>query len=586
MKNWKLILLILLLGLMVRVPFMSGKGCPGDIAWWVLWGKYASDHGVVEMYDNVKCDYAPAFMYVLKLLHNTFARFSPPERDLTREGMTYDQIIKICYDPGFLRIIYKIPSVVADLITGLILFLLVLRLKDRRWAAIITSIYIFNPIIIYDSAYWGQIDTIYTMFALASVWAAMERKWWLTGIIFALALTKLQAIVISPLLFAIIVKKGGRDAIAKAGMGLVLAFAAIFMPFLIKGRMDIITRVYMGLVGSYPFRIMYAHNLWWLIEGGKSWAHYDTSFVGGLIQAKLLGFVLLGTSVMAIFTALLCKKELLWEDTLISGAALVFSFYCLATQMHDRYLFMAFIFLATLIIYNRKMLWVYIVTSLGFLFTMIITIFLTYPDQRNFLWPGDTGQIIIGSIVSVMNIIILVFLIIRLAKKDWIPYVAAAIVLVLGFAYGIYSCKSLGKEPIPITKISPTKINQDFGELQINRNADGNRMWIGGMSFKNGMGVRATSKVLYVLPKGRFSYVAGYCGRDDRIGGLSNKMRFSIWDDNNNMLFDSGDLQGILYPRYFNVDIRGKERIWFLLNEGGDGKAKDNGNWANVILYP
>src|SRR5260370_31493528 len=61
-------------------------------------------------------------------------------------------------DPDALRFLLRLPSLVADLLAGAVIFRLLRRHGPISFRSnlVAASAYLFNPALIVDSAYWGQ----------------------------------------------------------------------------------------------------------------------------------------------------------------------------------------------------------------------------------------------------------------------------------------------------------------------------------------------------------------------------------------------------------------------------------------------
>ena len=97
----------------------------------------------------------------------------------------------------------RLPALVADLLAGALIF----RVSRQRYsisfnvALLATCAYLFNPALIFDSAYWGQTAAVHSLFMLLSVIAVDRRRYDWAGVALAAAiLTKPQAIAIAPVL--------------------------------------------------------------------------------------------------------------------------------------------------------------------------------------------------------------------------------------------------------------------------------------------------------------------------------------------------------------------------------------------------
>ena len=89
------------------------------------------------------------------------------------------------------------------------------RLLGSRAGLGAAALYFLNPVALYNSAYWGQVDAIYTFFALLAVVLMARRHWYLAGAAVAAGLlAKFQTIAFVPLLLFETYRLGGWRAIA------------------------------------------------------------------------------------------------------------------------------------------------------------------------------------------------------------------------------------------------------------------------------------------------------------------------------------------------------------------------------------
>ncbi len=211
---------------------------------------------------------------------------------------------------------------------------------------------------------------------------------------------------------------------------------------------------------------------------------------------------------------------------------------------------------------------------------------MTYEDLQPLWWPESSWINIISMAISLLNMGMLVWILILLIGKDRLIVITGSFILIGGVC--LCSCQTLliGREPVALTQFKPTRFNQDWGALQINRSVNGNRIWMGDLPFSTGLGTHANSKIQYSLPQGKFKRLGGYIGKDDAVQLRYNKVRFSIYDQAQKKLFDSGLIGRHTLPYYFSIDITDVNTLLFLVNDGGDGINSDHANWADLILYP
>ena len=151
-----------------------------DFNSFTAWGNRMHEVGPAHFYDQWS-DYTPGYLYVLWGLSALKAKFAFLDQKL------------------LVHLLYKLHAIIADLATGILIFLAVSRF-NKKLALAASAFYIFNPAIFGNSAMWGQIDSITAFFAFAAVFFATSNP-----ILSAIALcigtlVKVQAGFIAPLI--------------------------------------------------------------------------------------------------------------------------------------------------------------------------------------------------------------------------------------------------------------------------------------------------------------------------------------------------------------------------------------------------
>ncbi|MGH7245826.1 MAG: hypothetical protein ACREGI_02745, partial [Candidatus Levyibacteriota bacterium] len=96
----------------------------------------------------------------------------------------------------------RIPSILSDLIIGYIIYLLVKKYKHEKNAILASGLFLFNPSIFYNGAFWGQMDSIHNALFFLGLYMFFTNKKFLTIFFLFLSLyVKLTLItLIAPLL--------------------------------------------------------------------------------------------------------------------------------------------------------------------------------------------------------------------------------------------------------------------------------------------------------------------------------------------------------------------------------------------------
>ncbi len=352
---------MLLLGLLLRVAFVTNEGFKTDVATYAAWAIALAQHGFRSFYSTVGfADYPPGYFYILAVVGHIWTLF----------GGAHDRSY------GVLHVLVKLPAIVADLATGALLYAVVRRFAGVKFALGAAAFYLLNPAVIYISALWGQVDSISGAMALLAVYTLLRsddastrppgrfdpQTVWIVGAWLALAyslLVKPQAAVLLPLFvafaFADPQRRRARIVATAIGAGAALVLALVLAePFHPSGPVAALAWLFERYAyGSnvYPYNTVNAFNLWAL--RGTLWLP-DGQYIFVLPQY--------GWGVLLVVAALaLIVWRYLQDRTgqaLVEGCAIAtLAFFVLATRMHERYLFNGLLFTIACIPFARRYLW-------------------------------------------------------------------------------------------------------------------------------------------------------------------------------------------------------------------------------------
>jgi Gpi18-like mannosyltransferase/uncharacterized membrane protein (UPF0136 family) len=342
---------LLLAAFFIRLFFVGNEGFKTDVTTYTAWALSLSQHGFATFYSTVGfADYPPGYFYVLavvgKIWHAFFA----------------------AHDASFaiLRMLVKLPAILADLGVGLLLYATVRRFSSAGLALGAAALYLFNPATIYISASWGQVDSISGGLALLAIYALLRsedraRTAWIVFAWLSFAsslLIKPQAAVLLPLLIAFAFtdprRRRERTIATLVGIGAALLLAlALTEPFHPSNPLAALTWLLQRYAfGSnvYPYNSVNAFNLWAL--RGTLWMP-DTQSILGLPQ-YLWGLILTVAAIGLVVWRYLQERS---DAALLQGCAIIaLAFFVLATRMHERYLFNGLLFTIACIPFARRYL--------------------------------------------------------------------------------------------------------------------------------------------------------------------------------------------------------------------------------------
>ncbi|HET9393427.1 MAG TPA: phospholipid carrier-dependent glycosyltransferase [Candidatus Rubrimentiphilum sp.] len=364
--------LLLLAGLVVRLFFLGDQGFKNDIDSFEAWAITLASHPLSQFYTTTKfVDYPTGYFYILWFIGHLFAVISPQHN----------------YD--VLRVLVKLPAILMDLVDGALLYALVRRYANERWALSAAALFVLNPAVIFISASWGQVDSVAGGLALGAAYLLLRSDdfaegfaWQITAGWLLLAyslLIKPQAAVLVPLfvVFAFVSpEQRARRALATAA-GIVCAVALAFLltvPFHptanpINALAWLYERYQVGK-DVYADNSVNAFNLWSIVH--PFWQP-DSQLIAMWPQ-YLWGVVLTGIAVVLVLVRYAQART---SEAFIEAAALsTLAFFMLSTRMHERYLFNGLLFTIAAAPFAIRYLW----ASVIFSGTLLVNLFysLTY----------------------------------------------------------------------------------------------------------------------------------------------------------------------------------------------------------------
>jgi 4-amino-4-deoxy-L-arabinose transferase-like glycosyltransferase len=411
---------ILLLGLVLR-GFIAGvylplSGLGNDIGAFNAWGQRMAAVGPGAFYEpGYFADYPPGYLYVLWLLGTIGEALAPVVGQNATGGLV------------------KIPGILADIGVGWMLFVIA-----RRWAGPLlgrspfrasadtlglaaATVYVFNPGVVFDSAVWGQIDSVGTLVLLATLYA-LGRGWTeaaSVGAVVAL-LVKFQFGFLIPIVAIVGIKRhllgrsadpahaGRRDALrvlTSLAAG-VVTVTVLLLPFdmtvyvaqpsgpacfglpaadparSLIGKFCEASQTYSGLTIA-------AFNLWRnpLTELGDTFFRGDDTVVGVVLGGVELTWQQVGTLLFGLAAGLALWIAARRDDLrglLLASLVVAVAFFVLPTRVHERYLFPALALAAPLLLSGRAWPWLYA----GLSFVFFANVYWAYTEDWSF-----TGRI-------------------------------------------------------------------------------------------------------------------------------------------------------------------------------------------------
>jgi Gpi18-like mannosyltransferase len=232
--------------------------------------------------------------------------------------------------PGLIAI--KIPSLVADFILAW-LALQIVRLEYPKSSFPVFAAFgiLFAPTIVLNSALWGQADAIYTAALVACVYFLMIKKHFLGLLCFGISISfKAQAIFLSPLLFALLLRK---EIPWKYFLLIPFVMALSLVPSWVAGRpLPDLLMIYPAQAQQYEQLSMHAPSFFsWFPNYGRLYPYF---YPAGLILTTVIA---LSFSILVYKSKAAMSPPVLMRLALLSVILMPF----VLPKMLDRYFYPA-----------------------------------------------------------------------------------------------------------------------------------------------------------------------------------------------------------------------------------------------------
>jgi len=336
-------------------------GYPHDIFEFLLWGEVMT-RGPWHVYDpQFMCRYMPGYLYAL------WAAVAPAREFYFGPAVTEATT-------STLRMLVRIPPIIADFLLGLIVFawLRIIGsagrgLSMRRQVGAV-MLFALNPALLFTSVGCGQNDSALTLPVMLALLMVSQGSGLAAAAAALAVIVKLQGLIVLPIVGIWILLQGRlRDWIV-ATLAFLATVIVAFAPFQIGRPWDFLARVIASSAEYFPYTSLNAFNLMALAAGMRI---RDSMTLLGL-SAFSLGMLLMA----ALY---LVAVSMVWRDrsprALLYAAFLAYlGFFVLPTRIHERYLYFALALLTPLALDSWATIAMFVTLTVTFLTNQIITL--------------------------------------------------------------------------------------------------------------------------------------------------------------------------------------------------------------------
>ncbi|MDA0748211.1 MAG: hypothetical protein O2954_16940 [bacterium] len=341
----------------------------GDAGTYKIWANEVSRQGLHMAY-HFGFDQLPLYLYVSKLVTLVFF-----DTGLSHSLGPYSRV---------LTMLLKVPMVLFNLLIGLLVYRLTLRLfESQRGALVACAAWTLNPAILLATAGFGYPDALPALVAFLVVYAAcMGFNAWVPAWTVLVLASKPQAWpVLGPAwLFLFCRQKHwlGFQAVATG----VLTLCVLLFPFWATGELDGVIQMYAGISRVHSWMTGCAHNFWGMLLPSPPFLSDRDPLLFG-VSGMVLGLVMFGGVAVATLVRMMRQST---ASTLVHLCAfLVFAFFMLMTEIHENHIYPMFPFLAVCAGISRVLRRLFIGLTLTFGVNLVLTAWLMQGPEAHLL---------------------------------------------------------------------------------------------------------------------------------------------------------------------------------------------------------
>lgn len=181
-KDKKFLAILILVGLVVKLLMFPFIPEPGDYTFFLKpWVEFIRSHGYWQAFRFEFANYSPAYLYFLLGIAK-----------LGGEPLIPIKLLSVCFE-----------YVAAWFIGGIV------YQKYRedwvKWCAL--AVVPLLPTVLINSSYWGQCDSVYASFLIASIYFVLRKRTFLAVLLLGISFSfKLQAILLFPFFFVLLLR--------------------------------------------------------------------------------------------------------------------------------------------------------------------------------------------------------------------------------------------------------------------------------------------------------------------------------------------------------------------------------------------
>lgn len=369
----KKLIVILLIGLVIRFlgfALISQLPQNGDLLRYADWGRIAFLKGYDQTYNKKAITFGgdsnnqpPGSIYPISLAYSGHLKTVNVINKLYPTSIEKSDVINLTVLYFFMRL----PSFTAEIILTILLFIYVRKNKGLH-PHLAASLLYLNPVLIYNSAFWGQMDAINNLFFIGAIMLLTSGK--LVNSTIFLTLSTMIKLSILPLLPLYIVQffkhHPSPKVIITSGVAVIGTVLLLTLPVSKKPIEWLAEYLKLSSGGELQSITSEAFNFWYVLFSFPLFSNTVPDeaalFLGTALSTY--GYLLYIIFAVPLIIHVIRNRKNDPEKTFALLALLALISFIFLPKMHERYLFPFFPLLAVALGFSKKWLWFFVSISI------------------------------------------------------------------------------------------------------------------------------------------------------------------------------------------------------------------------------
>lgn len=378
----KKLALILTVGLVIRLislTWIINTPQNGDLLRYADWGRIAFLKGFDQTYNKSAITFGgdannqpPGSLYPISLAYYGHLKTANIIQKIDRQSPEQTNIA----NQQILYVFMRLPSLMAEILLTSIIFLFIKK-KRGKYPSLAASLLYLNPVLIYNSTFWGQMDSINNLFFIAALILLSLGKIINSSISLTVSLmTKLSVLPLLPLFVIQFFKSkpSYKQLIISAAisLGIICTFV---LPISKQPIIWLIQFIKLASGGELQNITSEAYNLWYALFSFPLLTKINPleSAQFFTIPLSTYGYLLYIIFAGPLLYVMFRSKKDTPEKTFILFATLALISFLFLPKMHERYLYPFFPLLAVSLGFSKRWLWYFVSISIVHFLNLFIS---------------------------------------------------------------------------------------------------------------------------------------------------------------------------------------------------------------------